>query len=286
MRKLHDFFFSPSKELTEKYRTIPRFTYRSNFQPIPGTNLTTDARWGCCFRSSQTLIAMYFKKLYYHNSKKFGENTKIMQFLKQDNDQNYSLLSLFEDTILAPFSIHNLVLAASIFDVKPGSWAKPSNVASSIKKLFQILDLNCIANFNTPFDPTNILEEKYPLLLLISLRLGLNTIDPDYLEFIKAYFSIEENLGLVSGQGGSSYYFVNIEQDNLLSYYDPHVVQNAATKIDDHLTFYNQRINTMPFDNLNPSILLGFACLDPESTYNFLVRLSQIPITPISISKI
>jgi len=58
----------------------------------------------------------------------------------------------------------------------------------------------------------------------VPLRLGLTYILPEYLESIKAVFTMSQNVGIAGGREKSALYFVGISDSNNLIYLDPHVV--------------------------------------------------------------
>lgn len=65
------------------------------------------------------------------------------------------------------------------------------------------------------------------VLTIITVRLGLSSIDPEYFESIKACFSLPQCVGLLGGKPNFALYFVGV-QDNELIFLDPHYVQEAV----------------------------------------------------------
>ena len=69
----------------------------------------------------------------------------------------------------------------------------------------------------------------------IPVRLGLNSIQPEYLDCLKKVFDIDETVGIAGGQEHRALYFVGIlnpkSNDPKLIYLDPHFVQDAIPSV-------------------------------------------------------
>ena len=66
-----------------------------------------------------------------------------------------------------------------------------------------------------------------PLLLFISLRLGLSDINPVYIPGLKASFSLPGSLGVIGGRPNHALYFLGHVEDEFL-FLDPHTTQPAT----------------------------------------------------------
>ncbi|KAJ7205872.1 hypothetical protein C8J57DRAFT_1734527 [Mycena rebaudengoi] len=60
-----------------------------------------------------------------------------------------------------------------------------------------------------------------PVPLLLSIRLGLDDVNPVYYETIKMLYTFPQSVGIAGGRPSSSYYFVGVQGDGLF-YLDPH----------------------------------------------------------------
>lgn len=268
-------FWNHSDDNAEEFQSKPRFTYRSDFAPILDTTITSDVGWGCCYRCTQGIIAQYLKLFQAINpeifTKKFGQVEDI--------------LSLFFDTKEAIFSIHNLVKAAKEIGVTPGDWAKPSQVAQAFTKIFDQYHVSYYYVLDSIFEPSKIDHAEYPIIIMIPLKCGLTSFDRSHFPFMKNIFHLQNTLGIISGYSGSAYYVVKINDTEEVFYFDPHVVQPAATSNESFETFYNQKVMKMSLTQLNPSILMCFACFDKDSAYKLMENIVTFPDTPIMCSE-
>ena len=121
-------------------------TYRNNFAPIPKSSdpaassgmsfatklrnignlggFSSDTGWGCMIRSGQSLLANALCTL------KLGRDWRRGQKEEEEKD----LLSLFADTVEAPFSIHKFVgHGAEACGKHPGEWFGPSAAARCLQ---------------------------------------------------------------------------------------------------------------------------------------------------------
>jgi len=105
-------------------------------------------------------------------------------------------------------------------------------------------------------------ETKFwrPLMILIPLRLGVDRINKLYIPQLKSMLQLPQCLGIIGGRPKQSLYFVGFQDDSLI-YLDPHIVRPAATPHNDFLDTYHCTVpRIMPFENIDPSLAIGFYC--------------------------
>lgn len=66
-----------------------------------------------------------------------------------------------------------------------------------------------------------------PVMLVIPLRLGINEINPVYIESLKKTFQFESSLGVIGGKPNQALYFIGYVGEEVL-YLDPHTVQRTG----------------------------------------------------------
>jgi len=113
------------------------FTYRKDLPVFGGTDLTSDAGWGCMLRSTQMMIS---QALLLHT-----EGRQLPSLLQDRNINRRRIIKLFsesEDSIDAPFSIQNLVQLSHGVGRGAGNWFGPATAAY----LVQMAWLNYLQN--------------------------------------------------------------------------------------------------------------------------------------------
>ncbi len=67
------------------------------------------------------------------------------------------------------------------------------------------------------------------IFLIVPIRLGLNRIEPEYLQSIRDIYRemCEHNIGIAGGRDFSALYFVGLTESDHLLYLDPHYVHDA-----------------------------------------------------------
>ncbi|EJW87807.1 hypothetical protein WUBG_01286, partial [Wuchereria bancrofti] len=146
---------------------------------------------------------------------------------------------------------------------------------------------------------SGVSEEWRPLLIIIPLRLGLNTINRCYFPAIQAFFELPQCVGIIGGRPNHALYFCGIVDNNLL-YLDPHFCQNfvdldetttTRDERDDYVEIKNDEFKDStyhcPFilstkiDKVDPSLALGFFC-HTEDDYNELAKRLRTHLLPAS----
>lgn len=104
------------------------------------------------------------------------------------------------------------------------------------------------------------------VLILVTLRLGIDSLHPTYYPALKACFELPSFVGIAGGKPNSSLYFIGLEGNELI-YLDPHFSRCALeTKSlkkytrDDLNTYHCQTPRRIHISNLDPSMMLGFYC--------------------------
>merc|ERR1719361_1753354 len=122
-------------------------TYRSKFANIGSSRYTSDAGWGCMLRTTQMMTAQALCIL------NFGYSFRVNLISSDDSkerDKYFWILSLFNDSIDAPLSLHNMIKHGKDLFKKPiGHWYGPNQASVMIKKCIQgapslSKDIECI----------------------------------------------------------------------------------------------------------------------------------------------
>eukprot|EP01114_Cavostelium_apophysatum_P015951 TRINITY_DN4453_c0_g1_i1.p1 TRINITY_DN4453_c0_g1~~TRINITY_DN4453_c0_g1_i1.p1 ORF type:complete len:496 (+),score=70.04 TRINITY_DN4453_c0_g1_i1:179-1666(+) len=116
-----------------------------------------------------------------------------------------------------------------------------------------------ITGGDTPSDEPTLVWK--PLLIMIPLRLGVDTINKMYIPILKALLRMPQIVGILGGRPKQSLYFVGYQDDDVI-YLDPHHVINSPLldqefQVEAH---HCQSPQKMPFPNIDPSIAVGFYC--------------------------
>ncbi|OQV03493.1 hypothetical protein CLAIMM_08532 [Cladophialophora immunda] len=305
-------------------------TYRSNFTPIPRSqepgssvslslsvrlrNLTerdgfsSDTGWGCMIRSGQSLLANALVMLHlgrdwrrphtYTNRTSSPSSDPYVDpppFTQTQGEA--SILSLFADSPLAPFSIHRFVQhGASACGTHPGQWFGPSATASCIKELSAECAAAGLRVYVTP-SASEVYEDKFrniarasatdlsirPTLILLGIRLGLDRITPVYHEALKSSLTYPQSIGIAGGRPSSSHYFIGCQGD-LFFYLDPHETRPALQHHSDPNEYTDEEISTchtrrlrgLRISEMDPSMLIGFLIKDEQDWDDWKRRIKEV----------
>lgn len=99
--------------------------------------------------------------------------------------------------------------------------------------------------------------------MIIPLRLGLNEINPIYIEALKKSFETPGTVGLIGGRPNQAYYFIGYVGDEAL-YLDPHTTQKygsvgeklTSSEIEMDGTYHQKYAARISFDKMDPSLAL------------------------------
>jgi cysteine protease ATG4 len=256
----------------EAFSHIARFSYRKGFPPIGSSGLTSDSGWGCCYRTSQAVVAQFvfrlneeFPSIY---ADKFGESTHR--------------LSLFDDVPTAVFGLHRLVLESEKLGLAVGKWAKPTSIAKAIHVVCGQLQIGCIVSEGFSISRGQM-ECPFPALLLIPGLFGLGKFDLAYLPFLQLCLCAENSLGFVTGKRNSSYYIAGFDSKHF-AYFDPHTRQHAVVSSDGFPSYYSLNPCLISFADINPSILLAFFVRTPEDLLDLTRVLTACHSSPIALT--
>ncbi|VBB28853.1 unnamed protein product [Acanthocheilonema viteae] len=313
------------------------FTYRKNFQPIGGTGPTTDQGWGCMLRCGQMLLGRVlimrhlgrnwlwdrdiklakYKRILPHMGVSegkeigewFGPNTAAQVLKKLVIYDQWSRLTVH-------VALDNVLITS---DIRTMAFTKPPQRKSGSRRetgsdyndnhdainLAEAEILPDLTRSPTRSETSSISsyggvnEEWRPLLIIIPLRLGLNTINRCYFPAIQAFFQLPQCVGIIGGRPNHALYFCGIADNNLL-YLDPHFCQDFVD-LDETTTTRDERdgyveikndefkdstyhcpfILSTKIDKVDPSLALGFLC-HTEDDYNELAHRLRTHLLPAS----
>lgn len=91
----------------------------------------------------------------------------------------------------------------------------------------------------------------------------MTSVQPEYLDVIKAFFSCKINVGILGGRPGEAYFLIGV-QDGFLIFLDPHNTEDAIpSDVNEirkkHMSYHESNAKKIHYTKLDPS--LGFAFL-------------------------
>ncbi|KAL5560837.1 hypothetical protein UlMin_037048 [Ulmus minor] len=278
-------------------------TYRKGFNAIGDSKYTSDVNWGCMLRSSQMLVA---QALLFHTLGRSWRRPSQKPF-----DKEYiNILELFGDCEASAFSIHNLLQAGKAYGLTAGSWVGPYAMCRTWETLIRsnretddfkrqplpmaVYIVSGDEDGERGGAPVVCIEEASrhcsefsrgqadwtPILLLVPLVLGLETVNPRYIPSLWATFTFPQSLGIMGGKPGASTYIVGV-QDEKAFYLDPHEVQlaidiNRENAEADTSSYHCNVVRQIPLDSMDPSLAIGFYCHDKDDFDDFCLRATKL----------
>lgn len=277
-------------------------TYRKGFEPLGPPKLTSDVNWGCMLRSGQMLLAqaLVCHHLGRHWRRKTAESNR-KEYLK--------ILQCFGDSPAqeCPFSIHNILEVGAPYGLVAGSWLGPYALCRSLEALAHTVresideKSQCVlpmeihvvsgdADGERGGAPCICMDDVLslcsrrdmwtPVLLLVPLVLGLDKVNSRYLPSLWATFTFPQSLGILGGKPGASTYLVGVQGDQTF-YLDPHEVQQVMiitpeNEDADSSSYHCSGVKKMPLNAIDPSLALGFYCLDQADFEDLCKRASEL----------
>ncbi|KAG0688637.1 Cysteine protease atg4 [Pichia californica] len=259
-----------------------------------GKGFTSDSGWGCMIRTSQSLLANALMSL------KLGRDWNINNSSFEDLESHWYIVEQFADVPDANYSIQNYVYyAAKYCGRRPGEWFGPSNAAKSIQKLCEEkpCDINLKVYISTDsgdmFDDELLKLSKCEnndnifnsLLILCGVRLGIQTINPVYWDFLRFVLQLPYSVGISGGRPSSSHYFFGYQSDYLF-YLDPHLAQNAILlEQNGHIkdtdrqklleTIHSKKLRKIHISKIDPSMLIGFLIKNKNDYNDFKEKINS-----------
>ena len=108
-------------------------------------------------------------------------------------------------------------------------------------------------------------------IVFISLRLGLNDLDPSFYDFIPLIFkNFRNNYGFVSGKKNRAYYFIGIQGDNKLIFVDPHLNQEMSDSFEkDYNSYYTENLYLLEIKEISSSLTFSVGIFNSKHLAQF-----------------
>ncbi|KAJ2998619.1 Cysteine protease atg4 [Globomyces sp. JEL0801] len=205
-------------------------------------------------------------------------NWRIRQIEEGDWINYAEIITRFNDSPISPFSIHRIALHGQQLDKQVGEWFGPSTISQVLKVL--ALASNTSLNVHVAQDGVLYLEEareelnrlvdgkKRSLMILVNLRLGLDSLNPIYHPAIKKCFEMKNFLGIAGGRPNSSLFFMGYQGNNLI-YLDPHfnracipLKELHSYEKEDLFSYHCDKVRLLSLNQMDPSMVIGFYIKD------------------------
>lgn len=195
---------------------------------------------------------------------------------KETQDEKYlKIVSRFEDVKTAPFGIHQIAYMGEDSGKQIGEWWSPNVIGQVLKKLVrfdEFSNLTVTVALDSQLAIDEVLEQQTsdeftPVLILLPLRLGLNEINPIYIDGLKKILQMKSTIGIIGGRPNQALYFFGYADDEIL-FLDPHTCQRSGsvgkketkTEIEIDETYHQRSAGRMAFSSMDPSLAVSFLC--------------------------
>ena len=126
---------------------------------------------------------------------------------------------------------------------------------------------------------------KSPGILLVSIRLGLDTIDKTYYDKVFDLFNVPGSIGFAGGKPNRALYFIGVwkkgDKDKKLIYLDPHLNQEACPNKEEleelyYKTYIPKDFYVVDISKISPSLTCGFQFSNLEEYKDLILKLNEI----------
>ncbi|KAI6174224.1 Cysteine protease [Aphelenchoides besseyi] len=234
------------QQIQESSRSFLWFTYRTNFPAIGGDGPTSDKGWGCMLRCGQMLLAHALTIVHLGRDWQWSPGST--------NRKYRNLLRMFQDKRKSLYSLQQIAQMGVNEGRQLCEWFGPNTISQCLKKLVIYDDWSKIGvhvamdnvlfasdvrqlaatSFEDVTEPdhdkrlkldSNAVEKPWrPILILVPLRLGLNSINREYLKPIQEFFKLPQCCGILGGRPNHAVFFTGYSGEELF-YLDPHTAQ-------------------------------------------------------------
>jgi len=271
------------------------FTYRRNFASIGGSGPTSDQGWGCMLRAGQMLVAECLLR------QRLGRNYVWSE--SSIEDERYTeILELFRDTHSAELSLQQIALTGATAEKRAvGEWFGPNTMAQVLKRITKSRSLGF--GVTVAMDSVVSVEDvsaeiinggkPTPLVLMIPLRLGLNSVNEIYVNPLKIFLASKYCVGIMGGKPNQAHYFVGYQEtveDTWLLYLDPHTTQQSPVSVNNNMPFeqFDKSLHTdklcwIKALKLDPSLAVGFFFNTVEEFILWTKEVRDVPDLPFGV---
>ncbi|EDR28003.1 hypothetical protein, conserved [Entamoeba dispar SAW760] len=261
-------------EVYLQYSSAPAFfrisnlfwmTYRSGYEKLPNSSLTTDVGWGCTIRAMQMMIANAMETIVYSGAL---NNTQTPYIPTKEEIMNVLVPFIDSPNSTTPLSIHHVYESRFVVEKnKSGvNYLAPSVVAKAYSGLvnsWKLCPIRCVMCSNVSI-PTHELSKLPFKPTLVFLPIVLNHLIHSKLQQI---YKSKLFAGIVGGMGDRAIFVFGFHALQFL-YLDPHIVQPSFKSFTEIDTKSYSPISTNRFSvhTIDPTKLDDFC------TFGFLIK--------------
>jgi len=280
------------EEIKNDLQTRLWFTYRKNFANIGGNGPTSDQGWGCMLRAGQMMIAECMIRLTLGRPYKWKDSI-------EPPEKYFEIIEHFKDTHQSVLSIQQIALTGATAERrKVGEWFGPNTMAQVLRRIAAdgSLGLRVVVAMDSVVcraEVINELTKGKSILLIIPLRLGLESVNDIYIEPLMNFLKDSRCVGIMGGKPNQAHYFIGCQHSETsgdwLLYLDPHTTQAASVATD--LKEFDQSLHTsqmcwMRAKKLDPSCACGFLFESIEQFDDWCETISESSHVPFGIVEV